>query len=115
MRILVGFSFLFAALAIAGSPFKSFIGSYYISSAPVHDPIKSLSVDTHLYLSIEGEAAQQTYNAMEVEPYKNLCGKDHFSKKSGDFSCSFYPKAKKYSCSFSVDINKGNLDSIGAC
>ncbi len=34
---------------------------------------------------------------------------------AGDFTCSFYPKTKRYFCSFSVDINKGKLDSIGYC
>lgn len=115
MRTLVVLSLLFTALAFAETPFKSFVGSYYISSAPIHDPMKPLPVDTHLYINVEGEAAKNAYNAMKVKPAKNICGEDHLSKDAGDFTCSFYPKTKKYFCSFSVDINKGKLDSGGYC
>jgi len=109
------FFIIISALAIAGSRFESFIGSYPISSAPLHDPIKLSPVDTQLYLNIEGEAAQQAYDVMKVDPHENLCGEDHLAKEAGDFSCSFYHKTKKYFCSFSVDINEGKLDSIGSC
>ncbi len=115
MRILVICLVLLATLAIAGSPFKPIDGSYYISSAPIHDAIDPLPLDTHLYLSIKGEAAKKSYHAMKIPPQESLCGENHLEKKSGEFSCSFYPKTDKYLCSFSVDVNHGKLDSIGSC
>ena len=103
------------SVAVAKNPFEKFTGSYHLSAAPIMDSDSPLPDSTHVYLNIEGDAAKRIYEAMTVKPYENGCDEDHFAKDAGDFTCVYYPSSKKYFCYFSVDINKGRLDSIGSC
>jgi len=115
MRSIIFILILWSCNVFAGSPYKSFSGSYQISSAPIHDPQEQLEEDTHLYLSLKGEPAQQMYKLIEGDPQYSECGVDHYLKKSGNLQCSFYPSKKEYSCDFSINIAEGTLDSGGWC
>jgi len=115
MRILIVISILFTTFAIAGSPFKQLSGQYFISSAPIHDPVKPLPKNTHAYFNIEGTAAKEIYSSMSAEPAENLCGEVHLEKESGDFGCAYYPKSDEYICYFSINLNSGRLEGAGSC
>jgi hypothetical protein len=115
MRKLILAGIFFSTLAFAGSPFKNFSGLYHVSSAPIHDPREALPKNTHLYLSLKGQPAQETYNLMEGEPKFTQCGVDHYYKNSHNFQCSYYSSKEEYSCDFSVNIKEGTINSGGWC
>ena len=101
--------------AFAGDPFKDFSGSYHISSAPIPDPPEKLPPNTHVYLSIKGQPAQEMYDLMESIPKLDHCGLDYHLKSVGNVDCSFYPSKHECSCDFSINIKNGVIDSGGWC
>ncbi|MBO9492356.1 hypothetical protein J7384_18485 [Endozoicomonas sp. G2_1] len=115
MRILLFCLLFYGTIAIAGSPFQKLAGLFHISSAPQADLEEPLISNSHLYLSLSGDAAKSTYEAMKIEPQISYCGEDHFEKRAENFSCSFYFTKNVYECSFSIDINRGKLDLGGVC
>lgn len=115
MRKLPILTFFVAFFAISSSPFKGVEGRYHIGSAPISDPAVALPPNTHIYLNVNGEAAQNIYNSLEGGAKLNECGIDHYEKSSGKFTCSFFPSNNKYSCDFSINIKTGDLDIGGVC
>jgi hypothetical protein len=91
-------------------------GSYVVAGATLVDAPPDEPRDTHLRLTLEGDAARELWDAMKVEPAYDECLDDGTrSKRVGEMQCWLQADDAMYRCAFAVEVATQRITSATAC
>lgn len=110
---------LFAHLPLAhAADWRDLEGSYVIAGADYLDPPSDAPKNTHLFVQLHGQAAEDLFNAMQGPAEHDDCT-GGMIKVIGQMACQHFKPAnedaKRYECSFSIDLAKQAIAGGVAC
>lgn len=70
---------------------------------------------SHLYLSLQGDAARRLFESLPDEPFDDPCT-GYRLRAQGNVACYETEKDRVYFCSFSVNLERGTVEAgVGGC
>jgi len=113
--------YLISIIALLLSPYclsdsgeQKMEGYYQIGGKFSYDSKAPLKGNSHLYMTITGDAAKNLYNSLLGNPENNECTGE-LDKATTKFSCS-KTISNNYYCSFSIDLGAGTVEAgLGGC
>jgi hypothetical protein len=97
---------------------KDLEGSYVVSGEDYLDPAPDAPDDTHLFVQMHGQGAEDLFTEMPGPAQPDACT-GGVAKRSGHLTClHFKPDgeaAERYECSFSIDIARQVIQGGVAC
>jgi hypothetical protein len=110
--LLTGLSSAYAA------DWKELEGSYVVSGEDYLDPAPDTTGDTHLFVQMHGQGAEDLFTAMPGPAQPDACT-GGVAKRSGQMTCLHFKSddeaRKRYECSFSIDIARQVIQGGVAC
>lgn len=71
--------------------------------------------NSHLYLSLQGDAAKRLFNELPAENFDDPCT-GYRLRSRGNVGCYEIEKGSEYFCSFSVNLEQGRVEAgTGGC
>jgi hypothetical protein len=115
LAVLAGLVCVGAASVLAQDA-RPLAGEVFVAGATPLDPPASEAVDTHAYVSLQGEGAAAIYGAMQAAELDDLCrGEGWRLKTAGPMVCSLHAASGEAACDFSLDLVSGSLDDGIPC
>lgn len=105
---------LCVSAAHASGGYKQLSGSYAITSENIVDPGPEEKKD-RLVLFIEGDAAREVFDSMDVPVKKNDCDPALRTKSAGGLVCSVDLTRKDFQCTVGVKLGNGSAVKAVAC
>ena len=97
-------------------PAKRLTGTYAFGGRTLVDPPPSETKGTHLYIVLEGTAARDVYQKMNVRAVRDACLDDgSLSKRIGDMQCTALAGAKGHTCAFSINLAEQKIEGGAVC
>jgi hypothetical protein len=100
-----------AALAIEP---ESLTGWYFIAGETLVDPPPG-EPPTHAYITIEGQAAMDIYEALADSESADVCQPDRLMKVADGLYCSMASDRSEATCDLSLDLRRGALAGGRPC
>jgi len=93
---------------------KRLDGTFYLRGESITDPSPGEPQNTHMAFHLEGAAAHQLYDSMNVAAAPDQClGSGTITKAIGEMQCM--KSAKKYQCDFAIDIKSQKIVAGATC
>lgn len=117
MKFIIISASIFAANCVAAQPDQGRLsGEYRYHGATLVDPPPGERQDTHLGLTLEGNAARDLYRHMTAEAEKDLCLDDgSLSKTQGGIRCVELTDHASWRCEFAIRLDTQQLIADGTC
>jgi len=102
--------------AAAASPSRPLTGTYAFAGRTLVDPPPGEPQDTHLIVTLDGDAARALYAKLKATPKRDACLDDgSLTKRAGDLQCTATAKPRGYTCTFGVDLERRTLAPGSVC
>jgi hypothetical protein len=105
MKLVLALASMLGANGTVAADYRPLQGSYRVAGATLIDPPADEAQDTHFYVDLEGSAARDLYQALEVKAVAGVCGEPgDLTKRSGGVQCTKAAGGKQYHCAFGVEL-----------
>jgi hypothetical protein len=112
---------IFAALVVSSAAgaepaAKPLSGTYAFAGKTLVDPPPDEPRDSHLLITLDGQAARDVYRKMKARRSRDGCLDDgSMSKTFGGMQCTERVRPTRYTCAFSIDLAAQKIDGATVC